>query len=78
LELSLGDSGIVFEPGDAFGILPENCPEYVTATELIWEPPKMQPLGLQLADPKTGMIDEKYVSRISFLANFSTNRMCAA
>jgi sulfite reductase alpha subunit-like flavoprotein len=35
LELSLGDSGMVFEPGDAFGILPENCPEYVTAAELI-------------------------------------------
>lgn len=40
LELSLEDSGLTYEPGDALGIFPENDPELVNMllAELKWDP----------------------------------------
>ena len=30
VEIELGDSGLRYEPGDALGIYPRNCPEVTT------------------------------------------------
>lgn len=49
IELSLKDSGLTYNPGDALGIVPSNDPELVTALieEMKWDEKESVPVGKQ-------------------------------